>query len=65
MDLLLHLAILNLEADEKFITQKIRKFEKKEKEKFERINYFIEEIEQTKIVKLYDELIREKLKMYL
>jgi len=65
LDLLLHLAILNLEADEKFITQKIRKFEKKEKEKFERINYFIEEIEQTKIVKLYDELIREKLKMYL
>ena len=73
------LIILNLEADELYIHQKIRKFEKSnktkkdkenleilkstklksERQKFESINYYTLEIEQNKIVNLYNELIQK------
>ena len=71
-----NLTILNLEADEKYVSNKIKQFKnneiekknlevfsstilKKEKEKFEGINYFTEEIGQVKIVKLYEDLIQK------
>ena len=73
-----NLAILNLEADEKYVSRKIKRFEdsknkdadkgkledfnntvlKVEGKKFKAINYFTDEIERDKIVKIYEKYIQ-------
>ena len=65
-----NLIILNLEADEKYLSKKIKQFEEKqklenfitilnnEKNKFLEINYFSDEIKKDEIINLYEQNIQ-------